>query len=92
MKVRVSAIFEKPQNFVAFYNLGLPRFFRMPMGEVPPSLPNDETLISEEESETEAKMVTVIEIPEEELAAFEAVIQSYGGRVVSSDELDAMGI
>ncbi len=92
MKVRVSAIFEKPQNFVAFYNLGLPRFFRMPMGEVPPSLPNDETSISEEESETEAKMVTVIEIPEEDLGAFEAVIQSYGGRVVSSDELDAMGI
>jgi hypothetical protein len=37
-------------------------------------------------------MVTVIDIPEEDLASFQAVIQSFRGRVVSSDELDAMGI
>lgn len=91
MKVRVSAIFESPLNFVAFYNLGLPRFYRMPMGEVPCGS-NNEISIPEEEAEGEAKMVTVMEIPEEDFAAFEAVIQSYGGRVVSSDELDAMGI
>lgn len=91
MKVRVSAIFENTLNFAAFYNLGLPRFFRMPMGEVP-SLPKDEDSTADEESENEAKIVTVIEISEEDLVALEAVIQSYGGQVVSSDELDAMGI
>ncbi len=37
-------------------------------------------------------MVTVMEIPEEDLAAFEAVTQSFRGKIVSSDELDAMGI
>jgi hypothetical protein len=45
-----------------------------------------------DESEAEAKMVTVIDIPEEDLAAFKAVIQSFRGQVVLSDELDAMGI
>jgi hypothetical protein len=91
MKIRVSAIFENPLNFVAFYNLGLPRFYRMPMGEVP-SLPVDEEEMPDEDSECEAKMLTVMEVPEDDLPALEAVVQSYGGRVVSSDELDAMGI
>jgi hypothetical protein len=91
MKVRVSAIFENPVNFVAFYNLGLPRFYRMPMGGVP-SLPVDEDEMSEEDSDGEAKMLTVMEVSEDDLPALEAVVQSYGGRVVSSDELDAMGI
>lgn len=76
---------------MAFYNLGLPRFFQIPMGEVPPQL-NDEVSTADEDSESEAKIVTVIEITEEDLVALEAVIQSYGGQVVSSDELDAMGI
>lgn len=91
MKIRVSAIFENPLNFVKFYNLGLPRFYRMPMGEVP-SLAENEPSTADKDSEEQAKMVTVMEVLEEELAALEAVVQSYGGRVVSSDELDAMGI
>jgi hypothetical protein len=37
-------------------------------------------------------MVTVLDIAEEDLAAFEAVTQSFRGQIVSSDELDAMGI
>jgi len=78
-------------NFVAFYNLGMPRFYRMPMGEVP-SLPDEEDARLDDEAEGEAKMVTVMEIAEEDMEALEAVIQSYGGRVVSSDGLDAMGI
>ena len=61
------------------------------MGEVP-TLAENESSTADEDGEGQAKMVTVMEILEEEFAALEAVVQSYGGRVVSSDELDAMGI
>jgi hypothetical protein len=91
MNVKVPVLFEKPQDFVAFYNQGLPRFYlALPFSEIP-SLPDTESLRFDE-SEAEAKMVTVIDIPEEDLVAFNAVIQSFRGRVVSSDKLDAMGI
>jgi len=91
MNVKVPVLFEKPQDFVAFYNQGLPRFYlALPFSEIP-SLPDNEAS-SLDEFEAEAKMVTVIDIHEEDLAAFKAVIQSFRGRVVSSDELDAMGI
>ena len=84
-------MFKNPLTFVAFYNLGLPRFYRMPMGEAL-CAPSNETSISDEDAKGEVKMVSVMEIPEEEFAAFEAVIQPYGGRVVSSEQLDAMEI
>jgi hypothetical protein len=91
MNVKVPVLFEKPQDFVAFYNQGLPRFYlALPFSKTP-SPPNNEAS-SFDESEAETKMVTVIDIPEEDLAAFKAVIQSFRGRVVSSDELEAMGI
>ena len=89
--MRVAVIFTNPQDFVAFYHKGLPRFYlNLPFSN-PPSLPDNEASIPDE-SDPEAKMVTVLEIPEEDLAAFEAVIQSFRGQIVSSDELDAMGI
>jgi len=89
--MRVSVIFTTPQDFVDFYHKGLPRFYlSLPFSEAP-SLPDEEVAISDE-GDAEVKMVTVMEIPEEDIAAFEAVIQSFKGRVVSSDELDAMGI
>jgi hypothetical protein len=89
--VRVSVIFTNPIDFMAFYHQGLPRFYlNLPFSEIP-SL-SDEEASTFEESEAEAKMVTVLEIQEEDLAAFEAVTQSFRGKVVSSDELDAMGI
>ncbi|NEQ27941.1 MAG: hypothetical protein F6K28_54915 [Microcoleus sp. SIO2G3] len=76
---------------MAFYNQGLPRFYlTFPFCKIP-SLPDNEAS-SQDESEAEAKMVTVIDIHEEDLAALQAVIQSFRGWVVSPDELDAMGI
>ncbi|HEY9635827.1 MAG TPA: hypothetical protein V6D14_20645 [Coleofasciculaceae cyanobacterium] len=89
--MRVSVIFTNPLDFVAFYHQGLPRFYlSLPFSDIP-LLPDDEASILEE-SEVEAKMVTVLEIAEEDLAAFEAVTKSFKGQIVSSDELDAMGI
>jgi hypothetical protein len=89
--VRVSVIFRNPQDFVAFYHKGLPRFYlNLPFLE-PPSLPENEASILDE-SDAEAKMVSVLDIAEEDMAAFEAVTQSFRGQIVSSDELDAMGI
>lgn len=90
MNIKVPVLFEKPQDFVAFYNQGLPRFYLALRFSEILSLPDNEAS-SSNESETEAKMVTVIDIPEEDLAAFKAVIQSFRGRVTSSDELDALG-
>lgn len=62
------------------------------MSQPPSLLEDDISDLDEDESEDDAKLITVMEIPEVHRAAFEAVVISYGGRVVSSDELDAMGI
>jgi hypothetical protein len=41
MNVKVPVLFEKPQDFVAFYNQGLPRFYlALPFSEIP-SLPRN---------------------------------------------------
>lgn len=89
--MKVSVIFEKAEDFVAFYNQGLPRFYlELPFDLTPLLL--DEAASKFNESEAEAKIVTVMDVAEEDLPAFESVIQSFRGRVVSSDELDTMGI
>lgn len=91
MNVRVSVLFANPQDFVAFYHQGLTEFcHNLPMPDIsPPSITTEPIL---DESEAEAKMVVVVDISEERLADFEEVTQFFGGKIVSSDELDAMGI
>lgn len=91
MNVRVSIIFANPQDFVAFYHQGLTEFCpNLPMPEI--SSQPGITAPLPDESEMEAKMVVVLDVPEARLADFEEVTQFFGGKIVSSDELDAMGI
>lgn len=91
MNVRVSVIFANPQDFVAFYHQGLTEFcHNLPMPEISSPPTTTESIL--DESETEAKMVVVVDISEDKLADFEEVTQFFGGKIVSSDELDAMGI
>lgn len=89
--MKVSVAFANPLDFVAFYNQGLPRFYlNLSFSEIP-TLAEDKAAILEE-TEAEVKMVTLLEIAAEDFAAFEAVLQSFRGQIVSSEELDAMGI
>jgi hypothetical protein len=91
MNVKVSVIFAKPQDFVAFYHQGLTEFCRnLPMPQISPPL--ETTAPIPDEPETEAKMLVVIDVAEERLADFEEVTQFFGGQIISSDQLDAMGI
>ena len=89
--MRVSVNFVNLRDFVNFYHQGLPEFWRnLPMPQTSPS-PNKEALIPDE-SETEAKMVTVVDIPEARLIDFEEVVNFFWEQTTSSDELDVMGI
>lgn len=91
MNVRVSVLFANPQDFVAFYHQGLTEFcHNLPMPDISPPATTTEPIL--DESEAEAKMVVVVDISEERLADFEEVTQFFGGKIVSSDELDGMGI
>ena len=91
MNVRVSVIFAKPQDFIAFYHQGLTEFCRnLPMPQISGQPETSAPFL--DESESEAKMVVVIDVAEERLADFEEVTQFFGGQIISSDELDAMGI
>lgn len=53
-------------------------------------LPFEQIEYKEEGAEEYAQMVTVVEIPQDDMPLFEDVVKSYGGKIMPSEGLDVM--